>query len=91
MRVVTGGTDLSTGEGGNEDCERWAKGVHRLMGVRSPRRAPKRIDALIMSSASQGASHPELVTLRSVAISGKGFTGRLDVHMLTGQHSTVTK
>ena len=69
MRVVTGGTDLSTGEGGNEDCERWAKGVHRLIGIRSPRRAPKTIDALIMSSAS----HSESATLRSVAISEKGL------------------
>ena len=73
MRVVTGGPDLSTGEGGNEDCERWAKGVHRFIGIRSPRRAPTTIDALIMSSASQGASHPELVTLQSVAISGRGL------------------
>ena len=70
MRVGTGGSDLSASEGGNEVCERWAEGVHRLVRVvvKSPRRAPKMIDVQIMSSVS----HPESVTLRSVAISGGG-------------------
>ena len=30
-----GGTDLSTSEGGNEDCECRTEGEHRLIGVRS--------------------------------------------------------
>ena len=68
MGVASGGTDLSTSEGGNEGCERWAEGLHRLngasMSAEDDRRAfiVKRIPSKISCSLAI-----------AVAISGKGF------------------